>query len=87
MAGPLIEVGAVVKLPTGRFAEVVDWQGDEVDLHLVDLNRVERVDDGLFFMSVYAVARCPLAWHADQWRKRGSEFRRADWKRKTTKGF
>ena len=66
----LLEIGAVYRLPSGRFAVLLEQSPGECLLHQVDVHRAREVPDGQLTLSPVAANRCRLAWHPYQWAQR-----------------
>lgn len=68
-----LEVGAIYRLLSGRFAILVEQSRDECLFHAVDVHRAREVPDGQLTLSPSAANRCRLAWHPHQWAQRKQE--------------
>ena len=68
-----LEVGAIYRLLSGRFAILLEQSGDGCLFCAVDVHRACEVPDAQLTLSPSASNRCRLAWHPHQWATRQRE--------------
>lgn len=77
-----LELGAVYRLPSGRFALLMMQTPGGCLFHTVDVHRTHTIVDQPVTLSPAMASRCRVAWHAHQWADRAQaralvELRRA----------
>lgn len=65
-----LELGAVYRLPSGRFALLMLETPVCCLFHTVDVHRIHTIVSQPITLSPAMANRCRLAWHAHQWADR-----------------
>lgn len=79
MSNFVTEIGAVYRLPTGRFARLVSRDGRDAELELMDVNHMSPAKNETLSLTLVALGRCcNLAWRAADWQAKVQERARLE---------